>query len=84
MRTIVAVTLALSVFAVLVSPYAASELTTLRTPNNLRQPTMALAEFLFVPLVTWLATPTHGVWEGLARLVLPGSELVSVTCARLC
>lgn len=84
MRAFVAITLALSVFAILVSPYAASELTTLRTPHRVHPPTATFAGIILVPLVTWLSIPAHGAWEGISRLVVPGSEVIAVTCARLC
>ena len=84
MRTVVAVALALSVFAILVSPYAASELMTLRTPHKVRPPAVVLPLALQAPLAAWVTSPMHGVWDAVARLVLPGSEVVALTCAWLC
>lgn len=84
MRAVVAITLALSVFAILVSPYAASELTTLRSPHRVHPPAATFAGILMVPLIAWTSAPAHGAWEGISHLVVSGSEVVAVTCARLC
>jgi len=82
-HSVIALALALSVFAILVSPFAASELTTLRTPQKLRPTATALPLSLYAPLTAWLLAPAQGVPNLIAR-VLPGSEVVSLTCARLC
>lgn len=79
-----AVTLALSVFAILVSPFAASELTTVRQPHKVMPPVIAIPLSLYAPLAAWLAAPVHGAWEGQQQLVVGGTELVDLTCARLC
>lgn len=83
-RSLIAVTLALSVFAILVSPFAASELTTLRQPHRMTPPAVAIPLSLYAPLAIWLAAPVHGVWEGQQQLVVEGTRLVDLTCARLC
>lgn len=80
----VALTLALSVFAILVSPFAASELTTLRSPQNTRPHVIAVPLALYAPLATWFVSLTPAAWQAEAQLVLPGSEVVILTCARLC
>ncbi len=80
-QSLIAVTLALSVFAILVSPFAASELTTLRAPHKVVPPAVV------VPLslaAVWIAGPIHAVWEGEQQLVLGGSAIVDLTSARLC
>ena len=82
-HAVIAIALAVSVFAILVSPFAASELTTLRTPQKLRPTATALPLALYVPLAAWLHRLTQGSPDVLAR-VLPGAEVVSLTCARLC
>jgi len=84
MQSWVALTLALSVFAILVSPFAASELTTLRGPQNTRPHVVAVPLSLYAPLATWFVSIAVAHWQPEARLVLPGSEVVSLTCARLC
>lgn len=83
-RSLIAVTLALSVFAVLVSPFAASELTTLRLPHKVTPPALAIPLSLYAPLAAWLIAPVHGVWEGGQQLIVPGTQVVDLTCARLC
>jgi hypothetical protein len=83
-QSLVAVTLALSVFAILVSPFAASEATTLRTPHKVTPPMLAIPLSLYAPIAAWLAAPVHGVWEGEQQLVVAGTQVVDLTCARLC
>lgn len=83
-QTLVAVALALSVFAILVSPFAASELTTLRGPHKVTPPVLAIPLSLYASMAVWLAPPVHGVWEGEQQLVVPGTQVVDLTCARLC
>ena len=83
-QSLIAVTLAFAVFAILVSPFAASELTTVRQPHKVAPPAIAIPLSLYAPLATWLVAPVHGVWEGEQQLVVPGTQVVSLTCARLC
>jgi hypothetical protein len=83
-QSLVALTLALSVFAILVSPFAASELTTLRTPQNTRPHVVAVPLLLAAPLATWFAAFARAHQQAEAQLVVPGSEVVALTCARLC
>ena len=80
----VAVALALSVFLILVSPFAASELGTLRTPLKVRPPAVSLPLALYAPLAVSSFDAGHGIWEEVSRLVLPGSEVVALGCAWLC
>jgi hypothetical protein len=83
MQSLVALALALSVFAILVSPFAASELTTLRGPQNTRPHVVAVPLALYAPLATWFVSVAPA-WQPEAQLVVPGSEVVALTCARLC
>lgn len=76
--------LALSVLVILISPCAASPLTTLRTPHKVMPPTAVLYFATHSVLANWSASPLHGVGEPAASLVLPGSEVVALTCAWLC
>lgn len=80
----VALALALSVFAILVSPFAASELTTLRSPQKVAPPLVAVPVALFAPGLAWFHAPVHAIWEAEQQLVLPGSAIVDLTSARLC
>ena len=85
LRSLMALVLALSVFAVLVSPFAASELTTVRTPQNTRPHVVAVPLALYAPLAAWSVTLVPAPWQAEeAQLVLPGSEVVTLTCSRLC
>ncbi len=84
LRKFVALALALSVLVILVSPFVASELTTLRSPQKIRPHVVAVPLALYAPLATWLVTVTPAAWQPEAQLVLPGSEVVALTCARLC
>lgn len=84
LQSLLALVLALSVLAILVSPFAASELTTLRSPQKMRPHTVAVPLSLYLPMTAWLVAPVHAAWAAEAQLVLPGSEIVSLTCARLC
>ena len=83
MQSLVALALALSVFAILVSPFAASELTTVRAPQKIRPSVTAIPLALYAPLATWVFMLAPA-WQPEAQLVLPGSEVVALTCARLC
>lgn len=83
-RAIIAFTIAFSVFAILVSPYAASELTTVHSPQKVRPPATAIVIALMTPLTIWSTVQMHRAWHGVARLVLPGSEVVALSCAWLC
>ena len=83
-QSVFAVILAVSVFAILVSPYAASELTTLRTPHKVSPPAVAIPLSLYPPVAMWLAASAHGIWEAEQQLVVPGTQLVDLTCCRLC
>lgn len=80
----VALALALSVFAILVSPFAASELTTIRSPHKVAPPHATVPVALFAPSLAWLHTVGHATWETEQRLVLGGSAIVDLTSARLC
>ena len=82
LKSLLALALALSVLVILVSPFAASELTTLRSPQKVRPHVVAIPLALYAPLAAWLESPAARDTE--AQLVLPGSEIVSLTCARLC
>ena len=84
LQTVLALVLALSVLAILVSPFAASELTTIRSPQKMRPPVIAVPLALYAPMTAWVMAPAHAAWEAEAQLVLPGSEIVSLTCGRLC
>ncbi len=79
-----ALALALSVFAILVSPFAASELTTVRTPQNTRPHVVAIPVALFAPGFAWFHAPVHPAWQPEQQLVLAGSTIVDLTSARLC
>lgn len=83
-QSLIALALALSVLVILVSPFAASELTTLRSPQKIRPQVVSLPLSLYAPLSAWLVVPVHPAWEAEAQLVLPGADVVDVTCARLC
>lgn len=80
----VAFALALSVFAILVSPFAASELTTVRAPQNTRPHVVAIPVALFAPGLAWFHASGHAIWEAEQQLVLGGSAIVDLTSARLC
>ena len=84
LQSLLALVLALSVLAILVSPFAASELTTVRPPQKMRPHVTAVPLALYAPMTAWLVAPVHVVRDAEAQLVLPGSEVVSLTCARLC
>ncbi len=84
MRSMLALTLALSVFAILVSPFAASELTTIRTPQNVAPPLVAVPMAHFAPGIAWIHALGHPTWEAEQQLVLAGSAIVDLTSARLC
>ena len=81
LQSLIAVTLALSVFAILVSPFAASELTTLRAPHKVVPPAVVIPLSL---AAVWIAGAVHAVWEGEQQLVVTGTQVVNLTCARLC
>ena len=82
MHKFVAVALALSVFAILVSPFAASELTTVRTPHKVAPPLIAVPIAFLARGLAWTHAPGH--WETEQQLVLAGSAIVDLTSARLC
>ena len=85
LQSLLALLLALSVLAILVSPFVASELTTIRSPQKSRPHVIVMPlAFYAPPMTALLVAPVHAVWEAEAQLVLPGSEIVSLTCARLC
>ncbi len=79
----VAFALALSVLAILVSPFAASELTTIRAPQNTRPHVVAIPVALFASRLAWFHAPGHATWPE-QQLVLGGSAIVDFTSARLC
>lgn len=84
LQSLFACALAMSVLAILVSPVVASELTTLNAPQSVRPHVVAVPLSLYAPLMAWMGAPAPASWEPEAQLVLPGSEVVSLTCARLC
>ena len=79
-----ALALALSVFAILVSPFAASEMTTVRAPQNTRPHVTATPVALFAPGLEWFQPSVHATWQAEQQLVLAGSAIVDLTSARLC
>jgi len=83
-HSLIAVLLALSVLAILVSPFAASELSTLRATQKITPPLVAVTVALFTSLVSWVHAPGHTTWEAEQQLVLAGSAIVDLTSARLC
>lgn len=83
-RKFVALALALSVFAILVSPFAASELTTVRGPQKVAPPLFAVPVALVAPGLAWFHAVGHATWEAEQQLVLGGSAIVDLTSARLC
>ena len=80
----VAMSLALSVFAILVSPFAASELTTVRAPQKVAPPLLIVPVALFAPGLGLAQAAGHTIWEAEQQLVLGGSAIVNLTSARLC
>ncbi len=81
---VVAVALALSAFAILVSPFAASELTTVRAPQKLSPPIVVALVASFGAGVAWFHAPGLATWRTEQQLVLGGSAIVDLTSARLC
>ena len=84
LQSYMALALSLSVLAILVSPFAASELTTLRSPQKTVPHVVALPLALYAPVTAWIQTSVHATFEPEAQLVLPGAKVVSLTCARIC
>ena len=85
LQSVIAVALALSVLAILVSPFAASEITTVHTPQKVRPTVVAIPLALYAPLGTWFnSAPAPAIWQAEEQLVLPGSEIIRLTTARLC
>lgn len=78
----IAIALALSVLLILVSPFAASELTTLRSPHKMAPPMIALPVALWTAGLAWAHAPAF--WQTEQQLVLGGSAIVDLTSARLC
>ena len=80
----IAIALALSVLLILVSPFAASELTTLRGPHKIASFMVAIPVALFAPGLAWSHAPMRAAWDAEQQLVLGGSAIVDLTVARLC
>jgi hypothetical protein len=82
-QIVVALLLALSVFAILVSPFAASDPSTLRSPQKLRPTSIAMPLALFAPLAAWANSPVQFAGQ-VEQRALHASDLLDLTCVRTC